>query len=76
MIFDISKNLAHLQKTCGTHSCYLRTHEGKIHEFEDISRHNAMDKAVGYALMNRLFRVYGELPKQLWYILFYNSTEK
>lgn len=40
------------RETFGTHSCYLRTPDGEIHEFEDISRHNAMDKAVGYALMN------------------------
>lgn len=38
--------------TGGTHSCYLYTPEGEISAFEDISRHNALDKAVGYALMN------------------------
>ena len=55
-VFELAERFkedSHLhRKTCGTHSCYLRTPDGKIHEFEDISRHNAMDKAVGYALMN------------------------
>ncbi len=37
--------------TNGTHSCYLDTGED-ILCFEDISRHNALDKAVGYALIN------------------------
>ncbi len=40
------------RKTGGTHSCYLRTPAGDILEFEDISRHNAVDKAAGYALIN------------------------
>ncbi len=38
--------------TGGTHSCYLYLPGGSIVSFEDISRHNAMDKAVGYALLN------------------------
>ena len=44
--------------TSGTHSCYLyipdggTPEDGNILEFEDISRHNAVDKAVGYALLN------------------------
>ena len=38
--------------TGSTHSCYLYAPGGEISEFEDISRHNALDKAVGYALMN------------------------
>ncbi|MBR3307496.1 MAG: formate dehydrogenase accessory sulfurtransferase FdhD [Lachnospiraceae bacterium] len=38
--------------TFGTHSCYIYLPDGSIECFEDISRHNAMDKAVGYALLN------------------------
>ncbi len=38
--------------TSSAHSCYLYQPGGEISEFEDISRHNAMDKAVGYALIN------------------------
>ena len=39
------------RKTGGAHSCYLRTPGGEIKGFEDISRHNALDKAAGYMLM-------------------------
>ena len=38
--------------TGGSHSCCLRTPEGEIKEYEDISRHNALDKAVGHMLLN------------------------
>ncbi len=38
-------------RTFGTHSAYLRIPEGKILGFEDISRHNAIDKAVGTMLL-------------------------
>ena len=34
--------------TSGTHSCYIRLPDGEIEGFEDISRHNALDKAVGH----------------------------
>ena len=38
----------------GTHSCML-WHRGKVvYRSEDISRHNAADKAIGYALLNRI----------------------
>lgn len=40
------------KKTQGTHSCYLM-YDGKIiFSAEDIGRHNALDKAVGYAVLN------------------------
>lgn len=38
--------------TNGTHSCYLRQPDGEIVGFEDISRHNALDKAVGHMLLS------------------------
>ncbi len=38
--------------TSGTHSAYLRAPSGEIRGFEDISRHNALDKAIGYMLLN------------------------
>ena len=39
------------RKTSGTHSAYLRSPEGAISGFEDLSRHNALDKAVGHMLL-------------------------
>ena len=42
----------------GTHSCYIRFGSGEILSFEDISRHNATDKAVGAMLLK------GEKPDQ------------
>ena len=39
------------KSTSGTHSCYIRFEDGSIAGFEDISRHNALDKAVGYMLL-------------------------
>ena len=38
--------------TQGTHSAMLSRGDEIISDFEDIGRHNAIDKAVGYALLN------------------------
>ena len=40
------------RNTSGTHSCYIRFGDGRILSFEDIGRHNALDKAVGAMLLN------------------------
>ena len=39
------------RNTGGTHSCYIRLGDGSIEAFEDIGRHNALDKAVGHMLL-------------------------
>ena len=42
------------EETWGTHSCFLAK-EGKVlFACEDIGRHNAVDKVVGYALRNKI----------------------
>lgn len=54
LIGKLNEDSALHKKTMGTHSCYL-SYQGRHQEvFEDIGRHNALDKAVGYALINRL----------------------
>ena len=42
--------------TQGTHSCYLSVRGEILFACEDIGRHNALDKAIGYAVMNGLQR--------------------
>jgi FdhD protein len=39
------------KKTSGTHSCYLMCDQEIIGTFEDIGRHNALDKAIGSMLL-------------------------
>ena len=43
-------------KTKGTHSCYLSVSGRVVFSCEDIGRHNALDKAIGYAVMHHYDR--------------------
>ena len=44
------------EQTSGTHLCMLAYGGAIVFVTEDISRHNAIDKAVGYSLLHRLDR--------------------
>lgn len=41
-------------QTWATHSCFLSQNGKILFECEDIGRHNAMDKAIGYALRHQI----------------------
>jgi len=55
-IFELSKEFAEGARlhdlTGATHICILAGESGVLFKCEDIGRHNAVDKAVGYALLN------------------------
>ena len=42
------------RQTGGTHSCYLGVRDKCVCRMEDIGRHNALDKCIGYALLKQL----------------------
>lgn len=44
------------KQTKGTHSCFLSVGGELVYAAEDIGRHNALDKAVGYALLQKYDR--------------------
>ncbi|MBR1855021.1 MAG: formate dehydrogenase accessory sulfurtransferase FdhD [Lachnospiraceae bacterium] len=44
------------KSTGGTHSCMLAVEDRILYKAEDIGRHNALDKAIGYAVREQLNR--------------------
>lgn len=59
-VFGLANEFANGSKihraTKGTHCCYLSIRGEVVFASEDIGRHNAMDKAIGYAVMQGLKR--------------------
>lgn len=57
-IFELTKVFKEDSKlhksTFGTHSCYLMTKGEVVFSAEDLGRHNAMDKVIGYALLHQI----------------------
>jgi FdhD protein len=50
LVHSFEKQLPLYRKTGGVHSCLLACRERLVCWCEDLGRHNAMDKAIGYAL--------------------------
>ena len=51
---EFAKDSGLHRQTGGTHSCYLGIEEKCVCHMEDIGRHNALDKCIGYALRENL----------------------
>ena len=54
MIDQLQQRSATFVRTGGVHSAALADNDGMICMFEDIGRHNAVDKVLGYAFLNRI----------------------
>jgi len=54
MIGALEEGSATFRKTGGVHSAALADNTGLLAMYEDIGRHNAVDKVLGYAVLNRL----------------------
>ena len=51
---DFAKGTLLHKRTKGTHSCYLSTQGQTVFAVEDIGRHNALDKVIGYAALQHI----------------------
>lgn len=54
IISELDEKSYTFKKTGGVHSAGLGGADGLIKRFEDIGRHNAVDKVFGYAFLNRI----------------------
>ena len=65
-IFNLAKKFSDgmplHKKTQGLHSCFLANENELIFSCEDISRHNAIDKTIGFSILNHI-----DLSKQIMY---------
>lgn len=50
----MQSNSDYFRQTGGTHTAALASAEKLIYQVEDIGRHNALDKVIGWALINKL----------------------
>ncbi len=50
----MAEGMPYHNETWATHSCFLYSQGSLIFMCEDLGRHNAMDKAIGYAVKNKI----------------------
>lgn len=54
LMVELQQNSSYFQKTGGTHTAALADADQIINQFEDIGRHNALDKVIGRAISENL----------------------
>jgi FdhD protein len=54
MVHDLDKQSLTFRKTGGVHSAALGNQRELVVRYEDIGRHNAVDKVMGYAFLHQI----------------------